>query len=746
MPKASMSLNPDAARPASIIDRVIEGSWLALVALVPLAMTPENLVAGAIQGPKIFVFRSLTTILFTALLISAVNEGAATRRVVQRPSREAFVGLLVWMRSIPLALPVLAVLVANVLAWAFSPVPSVSWGGVDTGFDSYGLLTVLSFVVIFLAVASRLKTQAQLERLLWAITGSSILIGIYGFAQHFGYDFLGNNQPAGRLTLTFGNPIFGAAYLTMSIPLALTLWETWRLRISTLTHFIFGIGLIAFPLFGIVYSLSRGAFVSIAFAIGIYLTLTGYVFGLRFIRRPAMVVAVSFALVFATGWIPAPGGANTLGSFADRMGSIGGALTPGGGGISGRYSIWEVALESYVLTPWIDETIDPSLPALGVGSLRRVVGFGQDTFGIAYRLVGSEMRIGALERNAHNFAIHTLIELGMLGVLAYLWLGGATLFFLRSLVRSSRRSRGDRVVPAMAVGMVAMFAGRALEQTIGKAQISDLMLMWMAFGMVTALVLIDGHSASAPGSSKTSARRPLLRQRSVYSRRYWPIVVLISIATFFFWWQGPLADIRALTLSAQAKQAGGAGDPVASGALFQQAIDIAPHAAIPRLLLGQGLLNDASQGPGSTASLDSLYAARDVLAGIYERNPMDLRAREWAASSSQSIAIIDPGQWPTAVHEAKLAVAISPGRWEQLQSLAWVLSLSGDLDQAMLTVEQAQAVGGSESPDSHLLYYIEAKIALVRGNAQRADIALQKLRNFSHEDVSFLVDDVQGET
>jgi O-antigen ligase len=733
---------------STTVTRIIEACWLGALVLVPLAILPEGTVAGAVQAPKIFLLRTITLILAVGLVFSFAAKpwaAAAFKNPLYDTSRTAFRAL----RANPVAFAVASVVAANLLAFAFSPVRSVSWGGVDPGFDSYGLFNMLSYFTLFLAIATHLRTPAQLLRLLWTSTAVAAAIGAYGVAQHFGFDILGETGRGSlRLTLTFGNPVFGAAYLVMTIPVALVLWETFRPRLTPTQHVALGVAFALLPVFAIAFSLSRGASISLAFALITYFALSAYVFGARSVRRPALVVGIATVLALLIGATPVQGNATTAatsGDVVDRVGSIGYAFTSEGGGLSGRYGIWETALDAFLGTPWIEDS--PSeLPGVGLRPLRRIIGFGQDMFGVTYRLVGGDFKLGALERNAHNFAIHSLVELGLLGLLAYAWTAAAALYVLGKIIRRFRQQPEMSLIPLLAVGLTAVFMGRLLEQMAGKAQVSDLMLMWILIGIAAAITSSGAFRAADPQTSQSSRRQVRHRatQSSSLATPSTLIPAILAILAVIFWWQGSLSDLRALALSGQAQQAGTDGRPGAAGSLYQRAIDIAPRSSIPRLLLSQGLLNSAQADPNPATALESLQESLIAIDGLLDRNPVDLRAREWKANITLEIATIEPSQLPRAVRDSQIVVALSPGRWEQLQPLAWVLALSNDFEAALENVHAAYDLGATDSPDAYLLYYIESKIERERGNDEAADIALDKLRTFTHPDVPFLVQDAQS--
>ena len=112
-----------------------------------------------------------------------------------------------------------AVLLATLVSVAFAPVRSIAIWGIDPGWDTYGLVSLAAYLVIFTAVATHLRTGAQLRRLVWALTGVSVAIGLLSVGQHFGVDpFRSGAGPAERAPSTFGNPIFAGSYLLMTVP------------------------------------------------------------------------------------------------------------------------------------------------------------------------------------------------------------------------------------------------------------------------------------------------------------------------------------------------------------------------------------------------------------------------------------------------------------------------------------------------------------------------------------------------
>ena len=244
----------------------IEAGWLLAAALIPVAITHQDFMLGFIQMPKVLVLR--TTALYLVVMITfewalssprTTKEGGALPgrlwgALLQHPARLVYFGAG-------------AVLVANLVSVAFAPVKSIAIWGIDPGWDTYGLFNLASYLVVFAVVATHLRTGAQLRRLVWVLTGTSMVISLYAFGQHFGFDPLKNDPaPVLRAGSTFGNPIFVSSYLLMTLPLTVALFMSYRDRMSALTHIWIGAALITLQATAIAFSLARGPWLGVGVA------------------------------------------------------------------------------------------------------------------------------------------------------------------------------------------------------------------------------------------------------------------------------------------------------------------------------------------------------------------------------------------------------------------------------------------------------------------------------------------------
>jgi O-antigen ligase len=474
---------------------------------------------GYVQMPKVFLLRSLALLLVALISVewalSGPQRDAAGNDDSARWKRR-------WARvqAHPARLILLAtagVLAANVVSILLSPLRTVSFWGNNPGLDTYGLYSVLAYLVFFAVAATRLRNRRQIARLLWALTAASIVVSVYGIAQHLGFDPLKEvvGSPP-RPEMSFGNPIFGAAYLIITMPMTVAVLMMHRGRISTVAHVALGGGLLATPLTAVILTLSRGPWVGGSAGIIVFLIGITWLYGWREARRPLGMIAIAAAIPLIIGFVPgtnAPSASFRV--LIDRITSIGPTLSDG---VSDRTAIWQGAWQAATEEGWVDTEQFPELPALAVPALRPLIGHGQDTFGYTFTAVGgTTSTTSALPSHAHNFLLHTAVELGALGVAAYVFLFWALVIVLLRLLYNARRVSHPYWFNYLVVGLIAVVVARGIEQMSGKAQISDLHLMWMLAAVVVALptlivsVSADRAATAGGGGERRANRRPSRR-------------------------------------------------------------------------------------------------------------------------------------------------------------------------------------------------------------------------------------------
>jgi O-antigen ligase len=723
----SRTIRPD------FFPRAIEAAWLFAAFFVPVIVMHERVMVGFIQIPKVFVFRSMGLALIALLILEwafTTFEGGG-RADVRGIPRRAWESLRVHPARF-IVYGAGAVLAANLVSLAFSPVRSIGIWGIDPGWDTYGLYNVALHVVFFGVLAARLRTREQIERLIWTVTAGSIIVSVYGVAQHFGIDpFRNVAVPAERSGLTFGNPIFGAAYLILTVPLTLAVFLPLRDRMAAVSHVWIGSGLIATQLTAVAFTFSRGPWVAFAFGALAFFVAIAWVFGAKAARRPVAIVAVAVAIVVMMNLLPVRNAPDGNFTFGETVTSIGPDIA---GGLNNRWTIWKTSIDVFLTTPWVDTDQSPDIPELIVPWLRPVVGYGPEMFGYAYPLAGDSVYTRELASHGHNFIVHTAVELGILGVAAYLFLLGAVGALLLSLLRKAKAGAYPEWFSYLIVAISGAFVARVIEQIPGKAQVSDLHLMWMLIGLVVVMVVIGPAleagprgetSETAPNAARRRARRPRRDQRRPaavnLSMARVAAASVVALVIGVFWFQTVVNEVRAAFIARDAEDAAEQG--LANDAIigYGRAIELAPTAASNMIHLGQIFMDVALSGDRELADrVRLLELATSTLDPVFKRNPLDHRAWSRAGEFQRELAAIDPAVTADAIYRNEALVSLMPGFWQARTALAWSLVRLDQFEAGLEVVQDAKDIGVLDATGAYLAYYIQASALAGMGAVDEA--------------------------
>lgn len=207
-----------------LCEKVIEAGWLAALILVPVFFNIYS--ARTFEPDKLTLMRSITLVMALAWLVKVAETGMAGAvsnssgggqdEQAEAETRQGVRKLL----DIPLFLPTLLLVLSYIISTLFSISPKVAlWGSYQR---LQGTYTALSYIVIFALMATHLRTQAQVDRLVTTVILTSLPVGLYGIVQHYGLDPLPwAGDVTRRVASNLGNAIFVASYLIMAIPLIL---------------------------------------------------------------------------------------------------------------------------------------------------------------------------------------------------------------------------------------------------------------------------------------------------------------------------------------------------------------------------------------------------------------------------------------------------------------------------------------------------------------------------------------------
>jgi tetratricopeptide (TPR) repeat protein/O-antigen ligase len=412
---------------------IMEAAWLAAVIVVPVFF---NVYSSRIFEPdKITLLRSLALVILAAWAVKWIEEGGARwERIPRREPgpRGAFRALL----RVPLIAPVLATGLVYLVSTIASVTPYTSlWGSYQR---LQGTYTTAAYLVIFAAMAANLRRRAQVERLVGAMILSSLPVSLYGVLQRFGADPIpwGGDVTA-RIASNLGNSIFVAAYLIMVFPLTLMrAVESFEALMSPEgsngANFIRSTGyvfILALQVVALYFSGSRGPW------LGWGASLVLIWLGLSLVWRKRAMTFAGVALALAAGaflvLLNIPNG--PLESLRSRpeFGRLGQLLDAESRTGRVRTLIWQGA----------SELVQPHAPLEypdgrrdGLNLLRPLLGYGPESMYVTYnRFYPPELtlveRRNASPDRSHNETWDSLAITGLLGLLAYLTLFGAVIYY-----------------------------------------------------------------------------------------------------------------------------------------------------------------------------------------------------------------------------------------------------------------------------------------------------------------------------
>jgi tetratricopeptide (TPR) repeat protein/O-antigen ligase len=266
-------------------ERLIEASWLALVAGLPVCFSPWG--RNLFELPKAALLWALAAVAGAAWLWGRPRP-AAPRRL--------------W----PLAL--VAYLAALGLAVVFSSNPTISALGSADRMD--GLLSQLACLVLFLVVARHLRRPAQARRLMGVLVWASAPVVVYGLIQAAGLDPLPWQTEGSPAISTLGRSNFLGAYLVLVLPVTLVLAWQCRTRARRIALSL----LLLAQLGSLVATDAQAAWLGTAAACGVLLAVAAWFRGQRRLAMGVLALGGAGLLAIVVALLLLPGLTGSLGS------------------------------------------------------------------------------------------------------------------------------------------------------------------------------------------------------------------------------------------------------------------------------------------------------------------------------------------------------------------------------------------------------------------------------------------------
>jgi O-antigen ligase/Tfp pilus assembly protein PilF len=564
--------------------------------------------------------------------------------------------------------------------------------------------------------------------------------------------------------LTLREPIKGPGKLRSTI----------GLRILTLAVMGLWVLVLTVQLLGIIFTFSRGPWVGTILALGGFLGLVGVFVGWRALSQTALVLALATALTLATVEWPGVIALSALAGFLGLMtvftiwgtaraapvlgvavvaaaavvlaalwftsgaGSDPSSPTAGsgdsvvsavesrftsvrgeviGGVLGGRVTHWKDSWQLIQHRPWFAFD-DLSLPWL-----RPLIGYGPDLFRYTYLLVTPPMADSLLliePDHAHNYFIHQTVEQGILGLIGALGLFLAP--FLAGGVLLLRKGQvGAPAHKLVLIGLLAILAGRFVEQMVGVARVSDLTIFWVILAALCALPA--AMQEPVPVANPAFQPKPRRRLEPAQAHSFqeptsnrWQSMVKLAMAAWIIGGILSLTWVRSINYPRAAAMTGVAlqhiqqGNPQATLADLDRAIALAPDVPVYYSYRAEvyASYRQNDRLPPERECNQQKEATYDVCLAqqVYFSNlaAVEQRPLYWRSRLALADAAFLLKQDDEAIHLYNEVLSLLPASWPVRNRLATAYLAAGRPEEALKASAESLAINGDNGYPADALF------------------------------------------
>ena len=451
-----------------------------LVPFVPLVVA-NNLFFPFITG-KAFVFRILVMIATGAWLILALRDED------YRPKNSWLIKALV------------AFLIIIGLADIFSANPSKSfWSNFER---MEGWVGIFHLFLYFLVAGTMLNDWKYWKRFFQTSITVSVIMASYGIFQLAGVLVI--NQGGTRLDGTFGNATYLAVYMLFHI--FLTFFLLLRERFSKTGQWIYGV-IIALQLFILYHTATRGAVLGLIGGILIAAILIALFDKERlFLKKGAKITLVT-VLILIIGFIAVR---NT--NFVQKSAALSRLASISLNEAAPRFMVWQMGWQGFKERP--------------------ILGWGQESFNFVFNKYYNPQMFTQEQwfDRAHDIIFDWLIAGGLLGLLSYLSIFAALLFYLW------RGKNGG-----FSFSEKAVFTGLIAAYFFQNIFVFDNLGSYIMFFSLLAFI---HFSYGQPFPDKWGKK--LVFDKIIVNRIVAPLIVIVAVFGLYFFNTKPYLTSRAL--------------------------------------------------------------------------------------------------------------------------------------------------------------------------------------------------------
>lgn len=545
-------------------------------------------------------------------------------------------------------------------------------------------------------------------RFCWTVASGGTFVGLVATLQHMGLD-IWSASSSNRVPATFGNPIFAGQFLVITVMVTLGLTMTTLRRAPRSWHTIALSSALVLQFVGLYFTGSRGPWVGMALALVLFIMASALFMGRKRTRQLLIILSVSVVATFALSFLPATATANEA---PEATGGPLSLLSEASARETGhRIDIWKASIASVVDPVWFDFTEDRFSP------VRPLVGYGPELFSyVALLSTPAVVRndINAPFHYAHNHFVNVFVELGILGLAAYL---GLLAFVFRAGVIHLRTHGPTSSVELrwLSITVLAGMTGWAVAGLSGIPRVSDLTLLWALLGVFVATshmfqrtrAVHDIAPPSRPVLPRAARRRNGQGAFTIHIGRLAAGLVGVSLVaslTLIY----NVGHLRASGHASEGVQLLQRGQASVALGEFDKAVNLAPE--FPLYYLERGLAFEmlAQAAQDQTQKLGLLERA-------YQENLAALRLDTYSVGAVESAALVlvamvelgEETKRDEAIRLLEQLITMMPYNYRTYEQLAQVHWLFADLTLAIAALDESLALTGESSAG--------ARSGLIRG-------------------------------
>ena len=676
------------------IRNAMEVLWLVAAVLVPLAIAPTDWMQFYAQLPKVAALRiiaGLIAILWLFEWLLSDRSLLAGHFSINWRGWSAFRG---WLSERPTRLIILTTSVF--MAWylvstALSASFWISVRGGSTVIDGFNLYTMAAYFTIFLSMVTHMRSSGQVWRLIAAVSLMGGLASFVGLLERLEWLDIGTAfTRRSRIESTFGNTIFFGAVLTMTIPFTLALYvrlshhasglvARGRLT-STIAIATLGTSYLALQIMAMALTVSRGPMISLAVGMLTFLALGSMFLDVRTVLRAGAVLTLATILaIVSLRALPERANAsqpNAVDALGNRFSNVYGEVA--GGGLGNRVNIWRTSGAMLTEEAWLP---GEDLP---LGPLRPIIGYGPDLYNYLFPLVGNENSGNQL--HAHNHIIHEAVELGIVGMAAYMSVLAAAVGGGFWLLYMNRR-RFSELEKLVVVAILAALAGKLTEQMTGIPRAGDMVIFWM---ILAALVAVPAFAHANRGGSP-QAPPPILAPG--FARRL-PKLITVSAISLGIVWTIYALNVNHLLADVHAARALQSDNPNDALGHADSAISLAPFPASYLTRRADVLRKFSDKVPKGEAERFMVQRAYDDRISALDVDPLSLNARIQLADAALDLARLgDKAKANEAIETYDYVMAMTPNYFRFHSEVKTAIAVANIyLDQLELAIAKVDEV------------------------------------------------------